>query len=278
MRSPGFRPGSLISPKLVGGLDAPGSQIIVVTNDPQPVEPLLNGRWTRGQATDVTASLGCLGYKIESVVAVDPSVAAVHGTPSVWPTCNLHPNGTILRRTPTPPPDIEGNSRYDHRAWMLDRGLLRLIAGTDHGLSSGDPGTYDWGNPVVWDSWGIGDYYWGIDPNRGDRNHVGDSDAVIPSPSTDSEILAKMNLAQLGPKLGLRPGSVFRFDTAASGTSTAQEAYWVITSDGGDFGLGPKRHVASSRSSLGSCFHATTGNALTQDIYDLHPRIEDWDC
>ncbi|MCA1840171.1 MAG: S8 family serine peptidase, partial [Actinobacteria bacterium] len=119
-QSVGFRPGSLISPKITGGLDAPGDEILVVTNDPQPVEPLLNGRWTRGQATDVTASLGCLGFKIESVVAVDPSVAAVHGTPSVWQTCNLHPNGTILRRTPTPPPDIEGNSRYDHRAWMLD--------------------------------------------------------------------------------------------------------------------------------------------------------------
>ncbi|MCA1839198.1 MAG: S8 family serine peptidase, partial [Actinobacteria bacterium] len=269
----GFRPGSLISPKITGGLDAPGDQILVVTNDPQPTNSSVSGRWVQGQASDVTVSLACLGYKIDRVVAVDPTVAAIHGTPSVWPTCNFHPNGTILRRTPAPPPEIQGNTRYDHRAWMLDRGFLRLVAGTDWSLYSNDPYPYDWGNPVVWDSWGIGDYYWGIDPTRADRNHVGESDAVIPTSSTDAEILSKMTLAEVGSKLGMRPGSVFRYGSTAS-SAGPQDDYWVVTSDGADFGLGPKRYIGNSP----SCFHAGPSPTVTQDIFVIHSRIEDWKC
>ncbi|MEO7804055.1 MAG: S8 family serine peptidase [Actinomycetota bacterium] len=267
----GFRPGSLISPILDARLDVRGPQTLLVTNDPQSRDPFVNAGWVRGQTVDVSGVVSCLGYKVGSVIAVDLTEAQVHGTPSVWTNCSLHPNGTILRRTPTPPPDMQ-SQRFDHRAWMLDRGELRLVAGTDHGLTETTPrNSSNWGNPVVWNSWGFGGYYWGPDQNYPARDQMGDSDAVIPSSSIDAEILLKMNLAQMGGNLGVRPGRVFSYNGA----------YWVVTSDGGDFGRGPRRKLVDSNSKpdpLG-CFHATeVPRTVTSDIFDLHTATDDWTC
>lgn len=227
----GFRPGVLLKSDVTTD-----TNVYVVSNDINP-NPGLDtsefGRWTRGDLKSLDpARLACLGYKIDRAITVPVALlTALYSTPTVYNSCDNHPNGSILANT-TP--------AVGKTFWMRDLGTLRTVAGTNETASlEGQVNGQSTRNAGVFTSWGMGDF---DDPLA--------NDAIIPNSSADLEI-QRLQPSQLVTEgrtwLGYRSGTTVKL-TYKDGS---QELFVITLPNANgiapDFGAANRRVLDSYR-------------------------------